>query len=142
MAASSVASPLCTWLVAACMSVTCDRDCSPRASMLSSSRRRPKCAGRGRLPSKCSSFSGEFQKGLISAFSGSSIQGLMSSCLAFEPCDEYYCSKGLSSLGCSGLSSLFGSKSGASNRRQRCFNGAAYSGNCVFLIVFDMFKVK
>ncbi|KAM2313815.1 hypothetical protein ACFX1S_026918 [Malus domestica] len=135
MAASSVASPLCTWLVAACMSVTCDRDCSPRVSMLSSSRRRPKCAGRRRLPSKCSSFSGEFQKGLISAFSGSSIQGLMSSCLAFEPCDEYYSSKGLSSLGCSGLSSLFGSKSGASNRRQRCFNGAAYSGETMAVAV-------
>ncbi|KAL6274353.1 hypothetical protein ACE6H2_025045 [Prunus campanulata] len=62
--------------------------------MLSSSKRRPKCAARRRLPSKCSSFSADFQKGLNSAFSGSSIQGLMSSCLAFEPCDEYYSSKG------------------------------------------------
>lgn len=136
MAASSVASPLCTWLVAACMSVTCDGDCSTRPSMLSSSKRRPKCAARRRLPSKCSSFSADFQKGLNSAFSGSSIQGLMSSCLAFEPCDEYYSSKGLSSLGSNGLSSLFGSKTGTTNRRQRRFHGAAHSGNRVFVIFY------
>ncbi|KAM1050184.1 hypothetical protein ACFX2I_031897 [Malus domestica] len=113
MATSSVASSLCTWLVAACMSVTCDRDCSAKPSMLSSSRRRSKCVERRRLPSKCSSFIGEFQKGLISTFNGSSIQGLISTCSAFEPCDEYYSLKGLSCLGCNGFSSLFGS-----NRRQ------------------------
>ncbi|CAL9027505.1 unnamed protein product [Prunus brigantina] len=135
MAVSSVASPLCTWLVAACMSVTCHGDCSTRPSMLSSSKRRPKCAARRRLPSKCSSFSSDFQKGLNSAFSGSSIQGLMSSCLAFEPCDEYYSSKGLSSLGSNGLSSLFGSKTGTANRRQRRFHGAARSGETMAVAV-------
>ncbi|PQQ14240.1 3-oxoacyl-[acyl-carrier-protein] synthase II chloroplastic [Prunus yedoensis var. nudiflora] len=135
MAASSVASPLCTWLVAACMSVTCDGDCSTRPSMLSSSKRRPKCAARRRLPSKCSSFSADFQKGLNSAFSGSSIQGLMSSCLAFEPCDEYYSSKGLSSLGSNGLSLLFGSKTGTASRRQRRFHGAAHSGEAMAVAV-------
>lgn len=40
----------------------------------------------------------------------------MSTCLAFEPCNEYYSSNGLSSMG---FSSLFGSKSVPLNRRQR-----------------------
>lgn len=73
----------------------------------------------------------DFPKGLISAFCGASIQGLMSSCLAFEPCEEYCSSKGLSLspssfFGESGFS-FFGSKE-ATTHNQRRMNRAA-SGN-------------
>lgn len=60
----------------------------------------------------------------------------MSSCLAFEPCDEYYSSRGLSSLGSNGLSSLFGSKSGSTNRSRRRINGAADSGETMAVAVY------
>ncbi|XP_050387975.1 3-oxoacyl-[acyl-carrier-protein] synthase II, chloroplastic-like [Argentina anserina] len=112
MAATSVASPLCTWLVAACMSVTCDGEPS-RAKLGGGS------GGRRRRVAKCSSCRSS-SRGVIG---GSSIQGLMSSCLAFEPCDEYYSSQGLSSLGSNGL---FGSKAGSMNRSRRRFS--AHSG--------------
>jgi hypothetical protein len=128
MAATSVASPLCTWLVAACMSVSCDGDYSSRpsrANLGGGGARRRRLAASNKCTSSCCLSS----RGLISGFSGSSIQGLMSSCLAFEPCDEYYSSRGLSSLGSNGLSSLFGSKTGSTNRSRRRINGAAHSGN-------------
>lgn len=60
----------------------------------------------------------------------------MSSCLAFEPCNEYYNSNGLSSLGCHGFSALFRSKQpGFSNRRQRRINRANHSGETVAVAV-------
>lgn len=136
MSASSVASPLCTWLVAACMSVTCDRDHSQSSSLLHSSKRLSRWGRRRKVLSKCSSGSAEFNRGLISSFCGSSIQGLMSSCLAFEPCNEYYSSKGLSSLGYNGFPSLFGSKSVSTNRRQRRINRVPHSGNYVFQMFY------
>ncbi|XP_041008099.1 3-oxoacyl-[acyl-carrier-protein] synthase II, chloroplastic-like [Juglans microcarpa x Juglans regia] len=130
MAASSMTSPLCTWLVAACMSVTCGADHSTCPSMFSSSKRQSKWArSRTRVLSKCSS---EFQRGLISSLCGSSIQGLMSSCLAFEPCHEYYSSKGLSSTG---FSSLFGSNNVPLNRRQRRLNRAPRFGEAMAVAV-------
>ncbi|KAF5458697.1 hypothetical protein F2P56_022711 [Juglans regia] len=130
MAASSMTSPLCTWLVAACMSVTCGADHSTCPSMFSSSKRQSKWArSRTRVLSKCSS---EFQRGLISSLCGSSIQGLMSSCLAFEPCHEYYSSKGLSSAG---FSSLFGSNNVPLNRRQRRLNRAPRFGEAMAVAV-------
>ncbi|KAI3830523.1 hypothetical protein MKW98_030686 [Papaver atlanticum] len=73
MGTAFVTSPLCTWLVAACMSNSL--------------------------------------KGFISSFCGS----LMSSCLAFEPCQQYYTSKGLTTFF---GESLFGS-SNTSNRITR-----------------------
>ncbi|XP_061996513.1 3-oxoacyl-[acyl-carrier-protein] synthase II, chloroplastic-like [Rosa rugosa] len=120
-AATSAASPLCTWLVAACMSVTCDGDYSARPS------RAKLGGGRRRRLAKCS---GSY---CLSSRGGSSIQGLMTSCLAFEPCDEYYSSQGLSSLGSNGLSSLFGSKTGSLNRSRRRFN--AHSGETMAVAV-------
>ncbi|XP_062091200.1 3-oxoacyl-[acyl-carrier-protein] synthase II, chloroplastic-like [Humulus lupulus] len=142
MATSSVASPLCTWLVAAaCMSsVTCDRDhSSSTPSMSHSSRRLSKWARRRKLVSaQCSSGSSKFNKRgfMIPSFCGSSIQGLMSSCLAFEPCNDYYNSSGLSSLSSNGFSSLFRSKAvSTTNRRQRRINRAAYSGETVSVAV-------
>ncbi|GKV17978.1 hypothetical protein SLEP1_g28418 [Rubroshorea leprosula] len=135
---SSLASPLCTWLVAACMSVACDKDPS-RSAMLhsfSASKRLSHCARRKKILAQCGSQFSNWScnrngGGLISSFCGSSIQGLMSSCLAFEPCNEFYNSKGVSSLGFfgdnGGLYSLFGSKNVAVKRKQRRLNRAAFS---------------
>ncbi|KAK3438630.1 hypothetical protein EUGRSUZ_C03291 [Eucalyptus grandis] len=114
MAASTVASPLCTWLVAACMSVSCERDgAAKRPASCGFSRRR-----RRRLPvPECSRGGG----GSASSF------GLVSSCLAFEPCSEFYSSRAASSLGFfgeSGFASLFGSRNRQMNRRQRRLNRA------------------
>ncbi|RWR76197.1 3-oxoacyl-acyl-carrier-protein synthase II, chloroplastic-like protein isoform X1 [Cinnamomum micranthum f. kanehirae] len=130
MVVSSVASPLCTWLVAACMSVACEKDSSMRISGFAPSKRWSKWVRRQRVVLKGGRE--DFPKGLISAFCGASIQGLMSSCLAFEPCEEYYSSKGLS-LSPSSLSSffgesgfsLFGGKEGTTRRQRRMVNRAA-----------------
>ncbi|XP_077230279.1 3-oxoacyl-[acyl-carrier-protein] synthase II, chloroplastic-like isoform X1 [Tasmannia lanceolata] len=128
MAVSSIASPLCTWLVAACMSVTCENEYSLRASGFPYSKRLSSWARKRRVLLK--GVSEDFPKGLISSFCGSSIHGLMSSCLAFEPCDEYYSSKGSSYsssfFGENGFS-LFGSKT-APTRRQRRIDRAAEAG--------------
>ncbi|XP_030538491.1 3-oxoacyl-[acyl-carrier-protein] synthase II, chloroplastic-like isoform X2 [Rhodamnia argentea] len=118
MAAPAVASPLCTWLVAACMSVSCEADgAAKRSTSCGLSRRR-----RRRLPvSKC----GGGGAGSASSF------GLVTSCLAFEPCGEFYSSRAASSLGFfgeNGFASLFGSRSRPMNRRQRRLNRASGSG--------------
>ncbi|KAJ9691879.1 hypothetical protein PVL29_011136 [Vitis rotundifolia] len=128
MAASSVASPLCTWLVAACMSVACEKDHPLKSSMFQTPKRLSRWAKR-RL--QCSNGGVDyFSSGWISSFYGSSIHNLMSSCLAFEPCEAYSSSKGLSSslafFGDNGFS-LFGSKSSPMNHRQRRMNRAAHS---------------
>ncbi|PPS00212.1 hypothetical protein GOBAR_AA20448 [Gossypium barbadense] len=97
MASSSMVSPLCTWLVAACMSVTCGKDQSQssflRSSAFASSSKRhgrwartrrrallSQCSGRGNGSAKNQDGS------MISAFYGFGIQGLMASWLTFEPC--------------------------------------------------------
>ncbi|KAK3438629.1 hypothetical protein EUGRSUZ_C03291 [Eucalyptus grandis] len=125
MAASTVASPLCTWLVAACMSVSCERDgAAKRPASCGFSRRR-----RRRLPvPECSRGGG----GSASSF------GLVSSCLAFEPCSEFYSSRAASSLGFfgeSGFASLFGSRNRQMNRRQRRLNRAPGSGEVMAVAV-------
>lgn len=145
MVVSSVASPLCTWLVAACMSVPCEKDSSMRISGFAPSKRLSKWVRRQRVVLKGGRE--DFPKGLISAFCGASIQGLMSSCLAFEPCEEYYSSKGLS-LSPSSLSSffgesgfsLFGWKEGTTRRQRRLVNRAT-SGNFfeIDLCLADLF---
>ncbi|KAJ4708864.1 3-oxoacyl-[acyl-carrier-protein] synthase [Melia azedarach] len=128
---SSFTSPLCTWIVAACMSFTCgSRDPhQPTFNKRLSTRRR-------KLSAKCSC---ELNGSLVSSFCGSSIQGLMSSYLAFEPCNEYYSSRGtISSLGFfadNGLSSFFGSKTVTLNRKQRRLNRATYSGETMAVAV-------
>lgn len=89
MAASGLASPLCTWLVATCMSVSYEKDHPPKR--LSQWNRRKK------LVSKCISRGGaDFVSNLLT--NGSGIQTLMSSCLTFERCKEYNNSKGLFTL--------------------------------------------
>ncbi|XP_010937286.1 3-oxoacyl-[acyl-carrier-protein] synthase II, chloroplastic isoform X2 [Elaeis guineensis] len=111
MAGATVASPLCTWLVAACMSVACDeeRPLGRRSSFPGWRRRVPLSGGEGRgLPRR-----------LISALRGSGIQGLMSSFLALEPCAEFYSSRnGLAFVGKNGFSP-FGQWNAESTRRQR-----------------------
>ncbi|XP_010261746.1 PREDICTED: 3-oxoacyl-[acyl-carrier-protein] synthase II, chloroplastic-like [Nelumbo nucifera] len=137
MAASSVSSPLCTWLVAACMSVACEKEHSPKPSLFMSSKRLSRWARRRRIVSKCSGGGDDFPRNLISSFCGSSIQGLMSSCLAFEPCEKYYSSKGISSLtlfGDNGFS-LFSSKNGPMTRRQKRINRATHSGKAMAVAV-------
>ena len=131
MAASSVASPLCTWLVAACMSVTCEKDDPLRSSMFQTPKRLSRWAKR-RLQYSSNGGVDYFSSGWISSFYGSSFHNLMNSCLAFEPCEAYSSSKGLSSslafFGDNGFS-LFRSKSSPMNPRQRPINRAAHSGN-------------
>ncbi|XP_068658928.1 3-oxoacyl-[acyl-carrier-protein] synthase II, chloroplastic-like [Aristolochia californica] len=135
MAASSVASPLCTWLVAACMSVACEQESSPRIPVFSSSKRLSSWARRRRVVAKAGGES--FATGFISSFCGSKFQGLMNSCLALEPCEAYYSSSKWSSssvlFGENGFS-LFGSKMGSARRRER-INPAAASGNAMAVAV-------
>ncbi|RYR77293.1 hypothetical protein Ahy_A01g001737 isoform B [Arachis hypogaea] len=116
-AASSMASPLCTWLVAACMSVTChaDRAGTPKAALRSSKRSRRTKA----LPPNTS----QLNMRLISSLYGSSIQGLISS---FEPCDDY-CNTH------NAFSSLF--RSTTPNRRHTRLNKLAHSGKTMAVAV-------
>ncbi|KAL2554063.1 3-oxoacyl-[acyl-carrier-protein] synthase II [Forsythia ovata] len=79
MGASSV---VCSWLVAACMSVACEKDSymgNPFLSSSSISSRLVKWASRRRKRAvvKCAP-----------EFSG--ISNLVTSCLAFQPCDQFY----------------------------------------------------
>ncbi|PSS15439.1 3-oxoacyl-[acyl-carrier-protein] synthase [Actinidia chinensis var. chinensis] len=139
MVASSV---VCSWLVAACMSIACEKDqpmMNP-SSMLQSSpaKRWSRWSRKRRLSSaQCRA---DLSKGLVSSFcgSGNRIQGLMSSYLAFEPCDEYYSSKGVCSsdfFGDNGFASLFGSKNVMVGRRRRRVNRAVHSGEAMAVAV-------
>lgn len=80
--ASSV---VCSWLMAACMSVACENESPTSISMLSSnpslSSRFSKWAARKRKRAFpiSSRYAPEFSR----------IRNLMSSCLAFEPCDNF-----------------------------------------------------
>ncbi|KAL0917294.1 hypothetical protein M5K25_012347 [Dendrobium thyrsiflorum] len=110
--AASVASPLCTWLVAACMSVSCEKDRAARSSAGRWARRRTAVAARGGIGMEGRDSTGS----LISAFCGSGIQGLMSS---LEPCPEFYRSRNASPFfGENGFLLIRRSKAEA-NRRQR-----------------------
>ncbi|KAI4376475.1 hypothetical protein MLD38_014232 [Melastoma candidum] len=141
-ASSSVAAPLCTWLVAAaCMSVSGDKD-GPRLSRTSSSMRFSKKWRKRDLLRCCNGGNGGGGSGgLISSLCGSGIHGFVSSCLAFEPCSEYY--KGVSSLGFTlrrgegnfGLSSFFGARNGDVGRRHRRMNRACRSAEAMAVAV-------
>ncbi|CAO2841670.1 unnamed protein product [Amaranthus hypochondriacus] len=113
MAAYTVATPLCTWLVAACMSVGCsgnggkDKTCS-----FSKSRKKRAMA---------------LKSNAQMLFNGSTIHGLMSS---FEPCDQFYnTSFNRNNNGdFGGFYSLFGSKFDHLSTRKRRSNRALQSG--------------
>ncbi|KAL8160921.1 hypothetical protein V2J09_012410 [Rumex salicifolius] len=112
----TVASPLCTWLVAAYMSVGAARGEKYTASSLTPNSG-PRFARKRRIARVTSQCNPQIlTSGLMSTFYGSSIQGLMSSCLAFEPCDEF-CSS-IPNVD-HGLYSLFGSKLGRTSRKHR-----------------------
>ncbi|KAL6974642.1 Protein TRANSPORT INHIBITOR RESPONSE 1 [Sarracenia purpurea var. burkii] len=132
MAASSM---VCSWLVAACMSVACEKNLPTMnpSSILSSSpsKRLTRWARKRRISSKCPAGASDLPRGLISSFCGSGIQGLMSSYLAFEPCDEYYSSKGIcfsDFFGDNGFASVFGSRNAPITRRHKRINRAVCSG--------------
>lgn len=122
-----MASPLCTWLVAACMSVSSEKDqfwnscCNFQSSkLLGRSGRRRKSI------TKCNSGS------LGSSVNGYGMLSSWHTCFGFEPCEEYYKSEGLSasfsSLFAENAFSVFGFKQVPLNRRQRRMSSAAHSG--------------
>lgn len=142
MAASS--SMVCTWLVAACMSVACQND-QPKMMLLHSSspsRRNRIRRRRVFLSNKRSAVGVDFQGGnLMSSLCGS----MMTSCLTFEPCDDYCNSKGLSSSDFFGAS-IFGSTTvPMGRRRRRMINPAARSGikldPFLFLLSFSFYAI-
>lgn len=130
--ASSV---VCSWLMAACMSVACENESSGSISMLSSnlsfSSRFTKCAARKRKRalaiSKCNP---EISR----------IRHLMSSCLPFEPCDNFYKATSSSSFAASGLSSspFFSGNCGTPSlgrRRNKLRQPAAHSAQVMAVAV-------
>lgn len=136
---ASFTSPLCTWLVAACMSFSCGRDPPQQSSMLGPSSKRLS-RRRKLVSSKCHAVAGGGSS-LVSSFYGSSIQGLMSSCLAFEPCNEFYSSTASSipSLGFfsdNALASFFGSKNVSFHRNQRRLRRLASHSGLFLIFVF------
>ncbi|KAI3430092.1 Beta-ketoacyl-[acyl-carrier-protein] synthase I [Psidium guajava] len=134
MVASMAASPLCTWLVAACTSVSFENEL--KTNPFQCSRRLSKRLKR-KVLSKCCSDTSNAQSpisGSLSSFCGSSMQGLMSSCLAFEPCSDYY--------RCNGLSSLFGSRNVGINRKQKRTNRARNSGETMAVALQPVQKVS
>ncbi|CAL1413870.1 unnamed protein product [Linum trigynum] len=122
---TSFSSPLCTWLVAACMSVTCGsqdhrtsahafRSSSSSSSKLTTSRRRKPLLSKCNASSVAAS-SHSLSSRFVASLCGSRFQDLMNSCLAFEPCSQYYTSNGAF-------------RSRALNRKQRRLGRPAYSG--------------
>lgn len=134
--ASSV---VCSWLMAACMSVACENDSKTTISMLSSdpslSSRFTKWAARKRrrafpISLKCATGPPQFSR----------IRNLMSSCLAFEPCPDF-CRNSSSSFPCLALSSspfFSGGDNGAlalGRSRRNKLNQPAHSGKAVAIAV-------
>lgn len=115
--------PLCTWLVAACMSVGCnggkEKTCS--FSLSSKNSRRSGCSSRKKrgLEFKCNA------------------QILLNQ----MPCDEYYSSSFDHNDKNGVFSSVFGSKFGHINRRQRRSNRAIHSGRAMAVAVEPSMEV-
>ncbi|KAK4427423.1 3-oxoacyl-[acyl-carrier-protein] synthase II, chloroplastic [Sesamum alatum] len=129
--ASSVASPLCTWLVAACMTVGSEKG---KLCKSSGYLKCPKKLSRRKILVGQKSKNGG---SLVSSLYGSGISSLMSFC-PFEPCEEYCNSQGLSSsfalFGENGFSLLFGSKALPMNRKQRRLNQAASNSGKTMIV--------
>ncbi|XP_024970116.1 3-oxoacyl-[acyl-carrier-protein] synthase II, chloroplastic-like [Cynara cardunculus var. scolymus] len=133
VASTAVASPFCTWLVAACMSVSGDKNDyrpkpSPSPALFSSSKRLSRSARRKlSAVTECNNFSGG--GGLMSSLCGSGIMNLMNS---LEPCEEYY----RSTFGCENGFSIFGLNNVFSkNRIQKRINRAAQIGKTTAIAV-------
>ncbi|CAA7043306.1 unnamed protein product [Microthlaspi erraticum] len=130
-ASSCYASPLCTWLVAACMSVPDGGGDSRQAAVALQSGRRSR---RRRQLGKCSA-AASGNRG-----SGGSIQALVTSCLDFAPCSHYYNNNNnYSNSNSNALSSLFGFNTVSLNRTQRRLNRASASGG-VMAVAMEMEK--
>lgn len=123
-AAAGASSMVCSWLVAACMSVACEKEPSSSSFLNNPSSKR--WARKRRLLSKCNATATTATRstdrsngGVLSSLCGSmmSLEGFsVSSCLS--PCDEYYSSKGLSSSDFFSAVSLFGSRNVLLTRRR------------------------
>ncbi|CAH1448871.1 unnamed protein product [Lactuca virosa] len=108
---ASASSLVCTWIVAACMSVSCQNDQHP--SLLSSKPQatNTRWARKRRLLSKCNASANANANTSFPGFgrltATNTIEGFMSSCLS--PCDRYNSSNGfsLSSSDFFGAASLF-----------------------------------
>ncbi|CAI9293135.1 unnamed protein product [Lactuca saligna] len=108
---ASASSLVCTWIVAACMSVSCQNDQHP--SLLSSKPQatNTRWARKRRLLSKCNASANANANtsfpGVGRSTATNTIEGFMSSCLS--PCDRYNSSNGfsLSSSDFFGAASLF-----------------------------------
>ncbi|XP_043811951.1 3-oxoacyl-[acyl-carrier-protein] synthase II, chloroplastic isoform X3 [Manihot esculenta] len=120
MAVSSLSSPLCTWFLAACMSIACEKDHLLESSIFQYPKRLTQKSRHKKLIGSvhCS-------QNLLSSFQVSGMQSLMSSCLSLEPFEVLYNSN-RSSSSLNSIFSLFGSKS--SNRRQMQKRSAVHSG--------------
>ncbi|CAN8234730.1 unnamed protein product [Cochlearia groenlandica] len=117
-ASSCYASPLCTWLFAACVSHDGGetRKAVPFQSDRRSRRRRKQ----------------------LSDFSRSvSIQALVTSCLDFGPCDRYHSNNNNNS---NALSCLFGSNNVSLNRNQRRLNQATSSSGGAMAVAMETEK--
>ncbi|KAK6131766.1 hypothetical protein DH2020_034462 [Rehmannia glutinosa] len=129
MVASSV---VCSWLVAACMSVACEKDSSismmSTTSSNSSGLSKWAARRRKRALAKCAPHL-------------SGIPNLVSSCLAFQPCDHYQKSSHVSEFFFG-----FGSRNApVHGRRRKSHRPAAHSGEAMAIAVqpaIDMPKKK
>ncbi|RRT43833.1 hypothetical protein B296_00015408, partial [Ensete ventricosum] len=122
MAGAAVASPLCTWLVAAaCMSSSAasDQAGAPKSRRRWTTMAAPTRGGRDHP-----------RRRLISANRNSGIQGLVSASLAFEPCADFRGAVASPLFGDGGLSSLFGLWNAEAHRwRRRTACSRAVSGS-------------
>ncbi|KAI3766364.1 hypothetical protein L2E82_16419 [Cichorium intybus] len=134
MVASTVASPLCTWLVSTCMSVSGEKNQhrpNPSPAQFSSSRRLRRSARRKlQAVTECNKFSGGCA--LMSSLCVSGNTNLMSS---LESCEEYHKSKPLSSslsiFGSQNDFSIFGFKNSSTysmNQNKNRIDRAAQTG--------------
>ncbi|KAH7679977.1 3-oxoacyl-[acyl-carrier-protein] synthase II protein [Dioscorea alata] len=135
MAGACVASPLCTWLVAACVSAAWE----DRTRGLGKTNG-VRWARRRRAAALKASSESSSSVGFISAFYGSGIQGLVSS---LEPCDEFYNSSrnGSAFFGDTPFS-FFGTwNSDNTRRRRRRSRAASSSGKAMAVAVTPIKEV-
>ncbi|CAL9179607.1 unnamed protein product [Musa hybrid cultivar] len=133
MAGAAVASPLCTWIVAAaCMSSSAASDQAPppKSGRRWTTMAAPTRGGRAHS-----------RRRLISANSNSGIQGIVSACLAFEPCADFRGAVASPLFGDGGLSSLFGLWNAEAHRwRRRTARSRAVSGRKVMAVALEPTK--
>ncbi|KAK4428802.1 3-oxoacyl-[acyl-carrier-protein] synthase II, chloroplastic [Sesamum alatum] len=125
MAASSV---VCSWLMAACMSVACEKDSS--ISMLSTA---------SSNSSRISKWTARRRKRALAKCAPqlSGTRNLVTSCLAFEPCDRFYESSDASEFFFG-----FGSRNALLHRRRRKFQRpTARSGEAMAIAVHPAMEV-